>query len=639
MGLGSTTWWQAAPVVAVAATLLFGPGTAAARVAGHRWQDAVALGPVLTAGALAATGVAAGAGGLAWGAAPLLLGLVILMLGALLVRRLGGRPEAQGAGAPWSLVVALCLGAVAVISAVVTVTGSPSAFPQSPDTIYHLGTIRWMLEQHDVSALHAGGFASVDGSGFYPALFHGLAATVAMTTGCSPVVAASTTALVIAAFAWPSAVVLLARRVVGTGWAPTVGAGVASAVFPAFPFWLLGYGVLWPNVFGQALLPAALVLLIDAAQGPGRIRALLLLAIATPGLALAHPNAVFAFGLMGMGVVLGALLRAARRDRRERGGRAVVWLALAALGPAVLAGGWAALTARSVAMRASNPPGPEMSARDAVVDVLFFGPRDLAPLWVVGVLVLLGAVVLLVGRRGRWLVLAHAGIAVLYFLDTAVDSERTRVLTWPWYNNSPRLAALMTVTAAVLLAAALAAGAELVTRRLPRLSPPVAPLLVALLLVALTGGLAWGQHRAALGRYFDRPEAESYASDAAIDALRALGRRMPAKAVVAADPWKGGPYLYLASGQRLLFPTEKAWSPGDRALLGRRLDKASSDPTVCEAVRRQKVGWVITGGTTALSSPGQRRRYAGIDAVPGARGFTPVAGAGDYRLWRVGACW
>ena len=587
MGLGTTTWWQAVPVVAVAALLLFAPGTVAARIAGYRWQDAVGLGPVLTAGALAVTGVAAGAAGVDWGVLPLVGTLVLLGVGGLLVRLAGRRSAPPETGPPWSLVVALALAAVAVGSVVVGVTGRPTAFPQSPDTIYHLGSIRWMLEQHDISVLHAGGFASLSGSGFYPALFHGYAATVAMVTGCSAVVAASSSALVVAALAWPAGVVLLARRVVGTGWAPTVAAGLASAVFSAFPYWLLGYGVLWPNVFGQALLPAALVLLVDVVDGPGRVRALLLLGAAAPGLALAHPNAFVAFGLIGAAVVLGGLLRAAWH-RRERRGSAAGWLALAAVSTLVLAAGWLVVTRRSEAMRASNPLGPEMSLRDGLVDAVFFAPRNLAPLWVAGVLVLAGAVVLLVRRRGWWLVLAHAGIAGGYVLNATVDTERTRLLTWPWYNNSPRLGALMALTAAVLLTAALAAVAQLATRRLPRVPAPAAALVVAVVLVLVTGGLAWGPHRSALGQYFDRPEANAFASDAEIDDLRELGRRLPADAVVAANPWKGAPYLYLASGERLLFPTEKAWFPGDRDLLGRRLDEASSDPSVCAAVRRQR---------------------------------------------------
>ncbi len=70
--------------------------------------------------------------------------------------------------------------AIAVAVVLVQVSGSPEAFPQHPDTIFHLGTAQWMAEHRDVSVLHASGFMSATGTGAYPAAFHAMTATVTM---------------------------------------------------------------------------------------------------------------------------------------------------------------------------------------------------------------------------------------------------------------------------------------------------------------------------------------------------------------------------------------------------------------------------------------------------------------------------
>jgi hypothetical protein len=655
MGLGTTTWAQALPVVAVAALLMVVPGALAARWSGTSWSTALAVGPLLTTTTLTVAGVLAPAVGLSW--SPWVFGaaaLGVCALGGLLGLALRRQPDPEddgrnaaghGAGggdgraSAWSLLAATGIALAGVAAVVLPTTGRPTAFPQSPDTIYHLGTIEWMVQGRDISVLHAGGFASPSGTGFYPAAFHDFAATLAMLTGASPVVAASSTILVIAGIVWPLGLDLLARQVLGHGWWPSLAAGLGAIAFSSFPFWLMGYGVLWPNVYGQAMLPAALVLLTSVVTGPRRLRDGLLLVVSIPGLALAHPNALIAFGLIAGAIVVGAALRAIWRDRRERPRRAVVRSVGVLIGLAAFAGAWMVVTQASAAMRASNPKGPEMSVGDALVDGFFFAPRNLSPMWLVGVVVLVGAVVLVVRRRGWWVVVAHVAFGTLYVLDAGVDSRWTRLLTWPWYNNSPRLAALMVVTGALLFAAALTGLAEWSARALRgRGAPWLAPAALAVVLVAGTAGLGYNAHHAALAEYFDLPADESFASTAELDGLRVLGRQVPASSVVAANPWKGATYLYLTSGRRLLFPTEKAYVPGDREILGRRLDEAATDPAVCAAARRLSVDYVITGGTSMTASGGQKRRYRGIDDVPQAPGFRRVASAGGFDLYHLDAC-
>lgn len=412
MALGSTTWLQAAPVVALAALLLVVPGALGARLTGLRWATALGVGPLLGTTAIAGGGIVAALLGIRWGVWPLAASLAAVVAACAVVGLvLRSRPEPTGSdrgdGSPWSLLVGVGLALLVSLLVVVPLTVRPTAFPQSPDTIYHLGTIQWMLEGRTTSSLDAGGFASLTGTGFYPAVFHAVAATVALLTGATPVVAASSVALALAGVVWPLGLLVLARRLFGSGWTPTVCAALASVAFAAFPFWLMGYGVLWPNLYGQALLPASLALLLVVVDGPVRARSLLVGLVALPGLAIAHPNALISFVLIGTVVVVAALLRRGWRLRSTRrlAGAGSVLAALLVLG--ALAALWVPATLLSAGMRESNPSGPEMTTHEGVVDALFLAPRELLPLWVAGGVVLAGLVFLVARRRHLWLSLIH----------------------------------------------------------------------------------------------------------------------------------------------------------------------------------------------------------------------------------------
>lgn len=183
-----------------------------------------------------------------------------------------------------------------------------------------------MVEHQDASFLNAEAFRRSSGPGAYQAAFHTMVATTAQLSGAPVVVSTSSFVLVIAGVAWPLGCVFLARTLFGSDLAVTLSAGVVSVAFSAYPFTLMGYGVLWPNLFGLTLLPAALALLavvMSAAhrQSPpltSRLRAMLLLLATLPGLAVAHPNALVTDLLFGYLMAAGIILDKAWEMRRGR---------------------------------------------------------------------------------------------------------------------------------------------------------------------------------------------------------------------------------------------------------------------------------------------------------------------------------
>lgn len=148
-----------------------------------------------------------------------------------------------------------------------------------------------------------------------------------------------------------------------------------------------------------------------------------------------------------------------------------------------------------------------------------------------------------------------------------------------------------------------------------------------------------GPHRAFIDGYFAPPASRSWASDEELRALNRLAEHIPPGAVTAANPWNGATYLYITSGRRLLIPTEKSLTPGDRTLLAAQLDRVGTSPAGCDAARRQRVEYAITGGMP-FSAAGPRRlaRYRGIDQVGGSPAFHLVAEDGPYRLYARVQC-
>ena len=628
--------------------LLFLPGLVAARLLRAPWLPAIALAPALSTTAVVLLTVTSSALGVPWGPVPLFAGALAVWLmaaavGALLLRYT--TPE-EPSRLPFAALVVTAIAAVAVGLVLISMSHTPEAFPQHPDTIFHLGATQWMVEHQDASFLHAEAFRRLPGAGPYQAAFHAMVATITELTGASVVVSVSSFVLVITGVVWPLGCILLARTLLGPDLAVTLSAGVVSVGFSAYPFMLMGYGPYWPSLFGYTLLPGALalaaVMMPSAHQRPppltSRLRAMVLLLATLQALLVAHPNALVTLLIFSSLMAAGVILRKGWETRRGRPGLAAGLVAglVVATGLAFLA--TTVLGAKGGSMRRFGTPGPELPAHVAAYDMLLFARHGAGALWVLAALVAAGSVIVLVRHRGQWWLVAALVItkAVLY-LNVAVDSPTVRLLTWPWNNEAVRLAPIVVLPAVLLATVAMAAAARLLTTRL-RLRPWQAAVAVPLLFVVATGGGYVQTHRRALDPYFNPDPAHSWASNRELLALRSLARHVPAGAVVAENPWNGGSYMYIVSGRYMLFPTEKDLAGADRTLLARSLDDVGSSPTVCAAARRESVRFAITGGRPFSNAGTRATAYAGVDAVGSSDAFRKIARDGPYTLYRMVRC-
>jgi hypothetical protein len=661
----TTSWSDTAPVFLVAAALVVLPGLASGLLLRLRPLAALAVAPLLSTSCLSVSTVVASALGVRWGVLPLVVGSLVTaavaaLLGALAprvsvtlaARRAGPsrwleRPVGPRFDAVWWTTVASVL--VVLLLVLVTVRTelrTPEALPQGPDTIFHVAAPQWGLESGTLSSFEIGRFNFPTWSGFYPAAFYAYTGTIALITGASVVVSTSVFVVVLVGLVWPLGCIVLALTLLGRRVVVVLSAAFLSVAFTTYPYMLMGFGVLWPNLLGQAILPAALAALVGVFRALGkppyavadRLRSGLVLVAGLPGVVMAHPNALVSLcvfgGLLVLGRVLGFMTRQPTWPRR-----------LAVLGAIVLmlgAGAMASVVLRPASMFGTGAAGPERPTDLAWQDLLNFAPRLTHPLPVLAAVVGVGVVALLVRHRGaRWVVPALIAMLALFWFNIAVDTDVTRWFTWPWYNNAVRLHSVAILPAVVAATAGLLALVDLVARLASRRWRPTVATTVAAVAVlgamSLDVGAQLDAHRHILHRYFHPKPPDSWVSGPELQALRQLSTHVPEDAVVAANPWNGGTYLYVVSGRHLLVPTEKTNTPGDRRLLAANLDRVGTDPEVCAAARRQGVTHAIPGGQPFSWAGNRVKEYSGIDGVGSSPAWRLVATSAPFTLYeRVG---
>lgn len=655
-------WLPALPALALAVAILVLPGAAVAYAVGLRgiaaWGVAPSLGTTVVAGAA----VLAPVMHLSWRpwllvAATAAAALVGYLVG-LALRPRGRTPPAYASWdmqrTCWFALAGVTVGVLLVLVAVLPGIHRPDQMVQSTDAVAHLNRIRRFLDTEVLSSWGSPGHPA------YPSAFHDVAASLAqvvpaLADGTGIVIAANLTAVAAAAVVWPLGVVALVRVALGRSPVLLVGAGLVSAAFTAFPYVLMGWGVLWPNLLGTALLPGvlgpALVAVGCVAPVPGlprRLAAAVTL-VAVPGLALAHPNALVSLVLF---VVLALGTRFALQWRRLDGmaaQRAGVRLALLTvvvmLGLLIVP-----QVSRQVADTASYDWGASerlgASLRDSALLGLQIGPLPWGLLAVIG----LGLVVALRRVRLRWIVVTWAACVLLYVIAATGRPGWGSLLTGYWYNDKVRIAALGTVPAVLLAVVGTHTLARGVARMLTAFSPPatdrtrrpwalgLTSAAGALILVAvITGGASHDQAGDVVDRYYvpDEPY-QVLLTDADNAALGELAGLIPADVVTANVPANGSAFLYAFHDRPVLFDSLLLDPDPDHGLIGEHLREAATRPEVCDALRRGGVEYAVTGPERYWLN--LYDRTGGIAKLEDAPGFEQVGAAGRYKLFRIRAC-
>lgn len=654
-------WLDALPVALVCAGWLFVPGLLVTYAAGLRSIGAWAVAPAVSVAIVAVTAVLAGKLGVGWSVPVVVVTTVLAAVvtggGAWLLRK---RFTVVREADPRSLIVAASAGlAVAVVLgsiAVVVGMGSPAALSETFDAVFHYNAVAYILDSHQASSLTLTTLGTPGTpTGFYPGAWHDLASLVVLTTGTSIPVAANLLTATLAVIVWPLSCILLVRQLAGRSVPAMAITGVVSISFTAFPWGLMDFGVLWPNLLGLSLIPIGGAVAVSlsglaADDAIGKGRAWLLLPFIVVGGGLAHPNSLFTLVVIMVFPLLTGIGRWALRMRAE--GRTVWGLSWFAVALIVLVGAWRfASTTPALATVRRFYWAPFQSAFQAVGAAVSGSTNGHQVLWAITVAVVAGILFVWKRRDQRWLIGTFAVSVVLYVLTASVNTPGTQRFTGYWYNDSHRLAAALPITAVPLAVLGIVSVSKLIRDRLAERERPLlgsfgaSTLMITLavtLIVAIgSNGLYLRTHVKTLDFAY-RDSATSTTQNLVDGRERAfydkIKNEIPANAVVASNPWDGSALLWSLIDRRPLFPHMDLPKTPPQAYLAKNLVDAASDPTVCVDAKKLGVDYLIVGNLHFWPWDNRRKDYPGIVDPAGRPGFELVDSDGDLKLYKITAC-
>jgi hypothetical protein len=642
-------WGDLALAFILASGLVLIPGVGLGLVAGLRGMWLWGLAGPIGVTVIATAAVAAPFVGISWGVLPVAiaavaLAVVVLVLRLLIWRRQRPLSFDRPTGAAWVPAVALVLPMVLILVQMLIIIGNPANISQTFDNVFHLNAIRYAVDHGNASPLFINSMTSDGGpAGFYPSGWHALGSLLVITGGVSVPVASNALTLFFPVVIWPASVVLLARVFGGGSSAFLLPAGALAAAIPAFPILTAQYGALFPYMMAVTLLPAALAVLVHVVLGRGQTArafwgAMVILVGTIPGIVIAHPGAFMAL-LAFSALVLAVWFVYWLRDGHSR--RAVITVSAAFLVfVVVLLVAWAKL--RPPAIARGWPPQETLA--QAIGEIAAAGvwgaPVNLA----VAVFTVVGCVVA-IRRRGRLdvgLLLIFLCSAGLYVVASGLPYWLPRdMLVGPWYNNAPRLAALLPLTWVPLAALGversvrwcLASRAARRYRRLVAAALSVGAILVLVALPQLTGIREIVNATAPIFRYAKTAPLLS-ADELAL--LNRLDGEVPKTAEIAGSPWTGTALAYALANRRVVMPHMLSELDKPDKLIMNRLNTAVPGSAVCAAIREKNVEYVLDFGTAEVN--GGHNPFRGLESLSTSSAVKLVDHVGPAKLYRIVGC-
>lgn len=355
-----------------------------------------------------------------------------------------------------SIAVAVITGAV--LSAVIWVSSlsSPDDFLQLYDNGFHM--------THIAEFMAGSNYSSLLGGGFYPSVWHALAAMAGSAVGASVPIAEHGSIVALATVAYPlSCVFLLSTLFADKPRRVFLGSLFCLSV-AFFPWRPMLWGPLYPNVAAFCVMTAEEALFIRMVAGSRgtteRLMCGLLFVAGGIAIALLQPNTIFSCGVFLIPFCLSTVRRAFTERRGLRAGIAAE-LALMAVFSAIWLGLVYAPFMRSVVWYPRNNSQDYMQAVRWALDLCFVIRR---PHYLLGCILVLGWLSVLREPQVRWIDLSYGLVFLIFVSAYSFTSPLLNILSGFWYSEHWRCASMVCVAAIPLIACGMDVLVGFVTR-------------------------------------------------------------------------------------------------------------------------------------------------------------------------------
>lgn len=692
--------------VAVGALFLYVPGLLLARAVGAPRFAAFACAPLASIPVYIALTLAYSAADVfcTWYllVGPALLLGVALWLAAFAARRRKGRARGWratdfgiapssgkgvarfGAGYDaFCLVLYVALGVAVSAAYFLGALETPESFAQEYDNLHHLGVTLGYVEAGDWSPFASSLYATAEdaavnplpGSGFYPSAWNCLSALLSSALGVSAAFAGNAVNFLFVAVVLPASMFFFMRVAFASRPEAVPFAAPCVLAFPVFPWRLLVFGPLYPNMIAFCMVPAAaacfMVLVSAKAARGARIASGALFCLSIIAFAFAQPNAVFALGalLAPLCVYRAADLGASLPAFRSRRVLGRVLFGFAAF--AAIAAAWLVLYKAPFLQSVVHHWWPSyQGVDDAIFGVATLVFRWEAPWAILAVLVILGALYTLHRREYLWMTCAYALMSFIYIVAASMDCALKPILAGFWYTDQVRISALVALFGIPLAALGLrlaargiAACVGFLARRGSRCKAVAVPAACAACVAFFCLNYGWGgpvileespgsSASEVLAHdlkniYGDEPPCVYDRDEKAF--VERVKEMVPEDSLIINLPDDGSAFAYSTDGLRVYYRHLRVYGEGgeteDSVLIRTRLCDVASDAAVQQAVRNVGAEYLLLLDQGPETTPRRYlftyedgRRWPGLLAIDDdTPGFEPVLAEGDMRLYKIEA--
>lgn len=517
------------------------------------------------------------------------------------------------------------------------------------------------------SNLYLDNSALSTGAAYYPGGYHALSALIARGLNVTAAQASNICLYAFIGIVFPLSCCAYMESLYPEDHKTRMFGALITLAFGAFPWGMLIWGPLYPNLVSLSLAPAFLgafiFLLRDMAKGERPSSCLVLATLVNAvAVAIVHPNGLFTAGVLLIGPIVYICSAWGKRKANRKLRFARAFLAFAAI--AII---WVVCYKLPFLRSTVNYTWPATDTLgQALINVLTLAFSGLDAQFVLGLLCVFGVIA---ARREdaftRSMLVSLAIAVAIYLVDTTCDGTLKHLLSGFWYTDSHRTAC--TVMLAFIPFAAL--GTRCVICGLASklhasfgYGQQVAQVVISLLALAIifypsftvADGLSvttqFGQIRSTI-RYFNNTPYGQGIDEEELECGEGLAQSIDnPSATIMNNAFDGSPFLYGTSGLNLYyrylpvnFSPEDADDPGVR--LASTLVDYTSDSETMALVRRYNVGYVLQldsnydkTGDGSMYPIYTAKDWKGIQAVSeDTPGFKLVYSSGDIRLYRLTA--
>lgn len=359
--------------------------------------------------------------------------------------------------APWAPLIACTVALGVTFFVFVMSLGSPDNFVQNYDNAYHLSRAQGFLDSGNYSSLYIS---------FYPSAWHCFVTMIASCTGIQTTAAVNAATVAVEAVCYPLSIYALLATLFGDNSRRTILGCIACASIAYFPWRLILFGPLYPNILSFALMPAvcaAFILFIKALmQQKSWVRPLALFIVGGIALALTQPNSIFSAAVFLVPFCAYSIWRFCRSKGKSAAIATIVAMAFVAIVALIWVGLFNASFMQGVV---TYDRDPRLGLTDALRHGFSLCFTLYRPQAIAGFLVVVGLVALLRSKDLVWLIPAYLFTFALYVV-AITQGDNLNILTGFWYSDYYRLAAATCVFAIPLLACGLDAVFEVCVSKL-----------------------------------------------------------------------------------------------------------------------------------------------------------------------------